>query len=345
MRGVIARIGNEAGLDAIYWRGGVYVYETTTRSRALIEESITPDSWRGTVRLATKGGQGGELMARLAGWIVEENERLGLRPEVTGSAVGNSYPSPLAGREPAPDVIGGRRALRAPGEGPTPGPERVPAPHPGPLPASGERGTPSLVFGADPATEPHYCVSYAWGDSGNPDRAAIVDRLCAEAERRGLRILRDKNDMRAGDRISAFMHRLAEGRCVFVILSEKYLRSIYCMTELYEIWLNCKGKDKLFLDRVRVYTLPDAKIADLFERAEHAAWWQERHARVKALVDKHGQDFLSDGDYAEFRRMGHFVRHVPDILSLVQDTLRPRSFDDLVRHGLRDPDAPPKTGP
>ena len=92
MRGVIARIGNAAGLDAIYWRGGVYVYETTTRSRALIEESITPDSWRGTVRLATKGGQGGELMARLAGWIGEENERLGLRPEVTGSAVG-SYPS------------------------------------------------------------------------------------------------------------------------------------------------------------------------------------------------------------------------------------------------------------
>jgi hypothetical protein len=90
---------------------------------------------------------------------------------------------------------------------------------------------------------------------------------------------------------------------------------------------------------VRVFTQPDAKISDLFQRAEHAAWWKERHERVKALVDLHGQDFLSDTDYAQFRLMGHFVRHVPDILSLVQDTLRPRSFEELVHYGF---DGPPQ---
>jgi internalin A len=298
IRRVIARIGDQAHLDAIYWRGGVYVYETTTRSRALIEEEM--NGWRGTVRLATKGGRGRELMDRLAARIGEENDRLGLRPQVKSST-----PAAL----------------------PDPGPSEPP-----------------LAFGPEPATRPQYCVSYAWNDDSAPDREAIVNQLCADAESRGIHILRDKTDMCIGDRISAFMHRLAEGQLVFVILSEKYLRSIYCMTELYEIWLNCKGKDDRFLACVRVFTQPDAKISDLFQRAERAAWWKEKHERVKALVDVHGQDFLSDSDYADFRRMGHFVRHVPDILSLVQDTLRPRSFDELVHCGFDGQPRPKPSG-
>ena len=38
MRAIISRIGSEAGLNADYWRGGVFAYETGTGSRALIEE-------------------------------------------------------------------------------------------------------------------------------------------------------------------------------------------------------------------------------------------------------------------------------------------------------------------
>src|SRR4051812_17663740 len=37
IREVVARIGGEAGINALYWRGGVCFYETGTRSRALIE--------------------------------------------------------------------------------------------------------------------------------------------------------------------------------------------------------------------------------------------------------------------------------------------------------------------
>jgi internalin A len=297
MRDVIAYIGYHAGLDAIYWRGGVYVYETTTRSRALIEQEVPPDAWHGTVRLHTKGSQGRDLLDRLTAWIKHENDRMGLRPELKSGAPPASRLSALQSAEPP------------------------------------------LVFGPEPATQPVHCVSYAWNDNtpGSSDREAIVNKLCAEAEGRGIKILRDKTDMRLGDRISAFMPRLAQGDRVFVILSEKYLRSIYCMTELYEIWLNCKGKDHIFRSRIRVFALPDAKISTLFERVEHAAWWKQQHARVKALVDKHGEDFLSDADYAQFRRMGHFVRHAPDILSLIQDTLRPRSFEELVRYGFDDP--------
>jgi hypothetical protein len=41
---------------------------------------------------------------------------------------------------------------------------------------------------------------------------------------------------------------------------------------------------------------------------------------------------LSDEDNAEFRLMSRFVSEMANVLKLVQDTLRPRSFDDYVNH-------------
>jgi internalin A len=292
MRAVIARIGDQAGIDAIYWRGGVTVYETTLRSHALIEHTIAEGACHGTVILQTKGSQATELLNRFAAWISEENDRLGL-------CATTNHSTPLFRLDPHP----------------------------------------ALVFGQQPSTKPEYCVSYAWADdtTNGTTRENIVNELCAAAERRGITILRDKTDMRLGDQISIFMRRLSQSSRVFVILSERYLRSVYCMTELYQVWLNCRGEEKPFLDRIRVYAQPDTKIGDIFERTAHIAWWKQRHDQVRDLVRQHGEDFLSERDYAEFRRMGHFVRVVPEILSSLQDSLRPRSFAELEQYGFEAP--------
>jgi hypothetical protein len=64
------------------------------------------------VRLHTKGGQGRELSERLAGWIAEENERMGLRPEVKGST-----PMPTRSIEPRvsdPPVVFGLEPAKQP---------------------------------------------------------------------------------------------------------------------------------------------------------------------------------------------------------------------------------------
>ena len=83
-------------------------------------------------------------------------------------------------------------------------------------------------------------------------REAVVDELCADAERRGIRILRDKTTLGLGDRISAFMRRIGQGDRVFVVLSDKYLRSPYCMFELSELWRTSQAEGEKFLRRVRV---------------------------------------------------------------------------------------------
>ena len=81
MRGIISRIGREAGISAVYWKYGVCLYETTTQSHALIEERLShhPGTWSGQVVVRTRGGRAEVLILRLMDWIVQELDRSGCR--------------------------------------------------------------------------------------------------------------------------------------------------------------------------------------------------------------------------------------------------------------------------
>ena len=70
--------------------------------------------------------------------------------------------------------------------------------------------------------------------------------------------------MKIGDRISIFMDRIGKGAVngrVCIVLSDKYLKSPYCMHELFDVWRNCREDGDTFIDRTRVLVLPSAKIS------------------------------------------------------------------------------------
>ena len=75
-----------------------------------------------------------------------------------------------------------------------------------------------------------------WADLSDPDRDRGVDRLCDEARKRGVEVIRDKTSLGHGDLISDFMRQIGKGDRVFIFLSDKYLKSPYCMMELFEMW-------------------------------------------------------------------------------------------------------------
>jgi internalin A len=304
VRSVISRIGSEAGVTALYWRGGLCVYETTTRSRALIEQEMA-DDWRGKIVLRTQRGQAIELLRRLSELVLNESARVGSHP-VNAPPADRSIPQSELSR---PD---GERTESEPAR---------------PLESSQERGS-----------EPQYFVSYAWGDATAEGREpeAVVDRLCEAAEQRGLVILRDKNVLRLGDSIEKFMQRLAGGDRVFVILSDKYLRSPYCMYELMEVWRKCSAEEEKFLTRVRVYIVPSTKVYTLSDRAQYAIHWKQEYERVHALIHDHGADVVGRRGFQEYKLMGDFRRSVAEILETVVDRLQPRNFNDLAKFGLDD---------
>ena len=74
------------------------------------------------------------------------------------------------------------------------------------------------------------------------------------------------------------------------------------------------------------------EAAAAVERAQYVIYWQSEFKEREGLLREHGPFVLSDNDYAEFRLMNRFVSETANVLQLVQDTLRPRSFDDYVNH-------------
>jgi internalin A len=290
IRTIMAAIGEEAGPRPLYWRGGLCGYETSTRSRLLIEEEMA-GPWQGLIRVRTQDGQAAALLERAVKVVERAQERLGMRPvEVTRPAA----------------VVEAREVL-------------------------------PMSFGLERSSEPRWYVSYAWGDRTpeGREREEIVDRLCAEAEARGQTILRDKGVMKLGDSISAFMRRIGEGDRVFVILSDKYLRSPHCMFELCEIWRTSRQEGPALLERVRIYTLGDAEIWKPLSRTRYAAHWKKEHDEMEAFVRENGgTSILGERDFAAYRRMGEFYRHVGDILATLADIVQPRSFEELRQYGF-----------
>jgi hypothetical protein len=105
---------------------------------------------------------------------------------------------------------------------------------------------------SSPQQERRY-ISYAWADKSDPKRDELVEKFCVNASNRGLDIFRDKTTLNHGDLISAFMSNIGTGDIIYIFLSDKYLRSQYCMFELFEIWRNSRQDKKDFLRRVRFF--------------------------------------------------------------------------------------------
>ncbi len=307
MRGIVSKIGQAAGISALYWKYGACLYEKTTRSRALIEQSMNdlPNSWSGQIAVSTQSGQSAELLRRLQEWIEVVIEQSGCRDWKIARTPETLTPTHEPEDSRTRSVVAGS---------PTIAPES------------------NLEFAPLPSDKKTYCVSYAWNDESK----AKVDELCDEARRRGIEILRDKTGTGRGESITRFMQKLGAGDRVFVILSEKYLKSAYCMYELLEVWRNCRMEDEVFRKRVRVYRLPDAKMSSPLDRTLCAKYWKEQFTELDTLVREHGPNLLGHADFQRYKLMQDFSNRVGDMLALIADTLFPKDFEELKKHGFAD---------
>lgn len=185
-----------------------------------------------------------------------------------------------------------------------------------------------LPVSAFPARCRQAFVSYAWGDD-TPEgrrRGELVDHLCAALTRRGVEVLLDREQMRPGDRISEFMERLVEGDSILAVISDKYLRSPYCMYELFRVYQRCGADPERFLGKVIPLILPDARIGTVDERLERAFYWGQESNKLAARVKEH-PEFVGTEAFRKYRFMGEFARNTSDMLEYLADKLEPRHFD------------------
>jgi internalin A len=89
-----------------------------------------------------------------------------------------------------------------------------------------------------------------------------------------------------------------------------------------------------FLDRVRVFALPDATIWTTLERAAWAVHWKKQHDALDAIAREHGATILGASGSAELQLTQRFYTQVPDILATLADIVQPRSFEQLEEYGF-----------
>jgi internalin A len=178
-------------------------------------------------------------------------------------------------------------------------------------------------------------LSYAWGDAqeNGASREDIVDRLYASLLADGYTVKRDKMDLEYKGLISTFMADIGRGDCVVVVISDKYLKSPYCMHELLAIY-----KNNDFRDRICPIVLADAKLRTLEDRFGYRLHWINRLDHLERLIEKIGVRNVSKAEFQEYdmyreimQHHGTLASHLTDINSQTPQVIEANDFETLKR--------------
>jgi internalin A len=320
LRGYLSKLGEHAKDAAIYWKYGCWFYEQKSRSQVLIEsgwENAGSEFGPGTVRLQAWGENAEGLIDPLLRALQSlpvgqspEIKRIHNAKEVVNAGVGVSSDAMVESNAHRLDSL----EITAPDELPN-------------------------------KSRPEIFLSYAWGDDSSEDarqRGEIVERLCETLEKEGWKIIRDKNAMRAGDLISGFMKRIGKGDRVIVVLSDKYLRSPFCMFELHAIYQRSHTQKPEFLTRIIPVVLNDARFDEFQYRDAYAEYWttefETMEQSLTRLAAEHKLSRVADDDFRHFKEMQKWYLDVADMLAYITDVLTPYGFDEILKDdfaGLR----------
>jgi len=118
-------------------------------------------------------------------------------------------------------------------------------------------------------------VSYAWkGES-----EALVNQLCDAFAAKGYTIRRDKSSMTYRDSIKSFMDSIGRGKFIIAVVSDKYMKSEYCMYEAYRMF-----QSPAFGERVFPIVLPDADVFSFRGQAAYLKYWDSEY---KSLTEEY----------------------------------------------------------
>ena len=163
----------------------------------------------------------------------------------------------------------------------------------------------------------HVYFSYARGEQEN-----IVDGLYTAllADDPSYQLLRDTMDIEYGGLISEFMQAMGKGELIVVFLSDAYIRSPYCMYELYEIARNCKFEKDLFSQKVLPVPLEQLKLDDPIFLEEYFTYWEDEKKTWQDFVQKRmerGNPSRAQSD--RLFRVQEVERHLGDLADWLQD--------------------------
>jgi hypothetical protein len=113
----------------------------------------------------------------------------------------------------------------------------------------------------------------------------------------------------------------------FVLPSDKYLHSPYCMQELVGIYRHSGSDSKEFQRHIIPLVFQDARISDWRYRAEIAKHWSEEFHQMEQHVGHLGLE-----DLRLYCSMRDWHNRVGDLLAYIANVLAPRGCDEIARN-------------
>ena len=180
-------------------------------------------------------------------------------------------------------------------------------------------------------SKPEIFFSYAWSDDTDVanSREKIVDDLYESLRTDGFNVVRDKNDLRYKGLISDLTGRIGRGKFIVVAISDKYLKSTYCMSELLEIYRRSNSDIKELLTKIYPIVLGDAKIYKPEDRIDYLKFWEAKKEELTAELKE--VELENAAPFAEDLRMYDEISSVIPVLSnLLKDinTLNPQKLSE-----------------
>ena len=183
---------------------------------------------------------------------------------------------------------------------------------------------------------PKIFFSYAWDQD-----EALIMQLYNSLKNDGFNVIKDKENIGYKGVISKFMNEIGTADFVIVAISDKYLKSKFCMYELYEIFRNSGmnrdtfGK-KIFPIRIdESLNLGDPDVVNGYIR-----YWKEQEQEWTKRV-KDESDSITEEQARQFQFIKRLVIDIRNILSCLADinslnlsTLKSNDFAD-VKSALR----------
>lgn len=181
-------------------------------------------------------------------------------------------------------------------------------------------------------------LSYAWGGESE----ALADELQQVLADRGVSLRRDKHEMRAKDSIREFMTKIGQAGAVVLLISDKYLRSKYCMSELLQVFQAGSFKERIFF-----VVLSDAKIYDAIDLLDYVKYWRDKKAELEEKIrgvgysNLHGirEDLDLYDDIGDM--MPRIADRLRDMISLSPQQLRDSGYAELLAMAGASEPAPP----
>jgi len=170
-------------------------------------------------------------------------------------------------------------------------------------------------------------VSYGRKDDQDPAREDIVDRIERDftpSPTELYQLFRDRQELKFGDSIDSFMTRIGQGKSVIMVITDKYLRSVYCMKEALRIYRSEDKEKRIF--HILLQKPGENILGDTKPYKDH--WFQEIQDRAKDP----GQ--LEDASFEEYRAIYAFIdRFMRLINPIVHLDLR---YPDIVKDAAGD---------